>query len=707
MKKDDILRSIIEKELYLIGTPEEVEKSIVKYNGKVKIQAFLTDLKDEVVLQKFEKYNIVTKMYNEGVSKDSFIIICSKYDFSKWSSYLMLEELKEYENYISEVLLSSILYKKKFITLMGSKFLKQIVDVMSENDEFKNEYEWHWFRDSDFWTDIKKEYLHVANMSDVLIESSSDKEDNKLYQISKSSLKNKTIKLTVSDYGFFAHFPQLEKDREINNKILLRERERYDGIYYDGLFGATVDKIVEDIVSKDFSMNPDEISKKIDLLINEDYLSKSEVLELCNDEIKRWENCESYDKNDIVFAKYIKENIGETGLMLNPNEAGINLVLYGVEQIFKVIGIEWENIPIKRLEKIILDNRETDSLIYPCVRKALGISEFREKYKIITYKSIQYFDIIDYMKYTFVYYSKVKDFCVFTGLDNANDKVWYNLTSFEQYKIMLKDAKKRFRGGFSNIYYLPEQIKRYIKFGRIEFLENCNGLFLLVDEDKYYRLSMMTLNPGEFRLPNLKKPVLIKNVYKSNTENEKYEYVIKWLKKQGFISDSTFVQIQGNPRTMLKDLSFIEKRKQSLEKMGFYIGSPTIDMLREIDILSYNADFLNYYQFDYRSDEERINLINEGGYIIVKDKNNKLCGVSLAEVSNGIADGLEIVVAPEYKMQGIAPILSYERYKWLDKIGIEVIRSYVRIDNERSKKYHINLGFEYRDVFVDYWIKNK
>lgn len=699
MNKEDILNKLSRSNVYLMGDSEEVEKYIIKYNDKIQIKAFLSDLKSEVVLQRFSGHNIETELYNDVVLKECFVVICSRFDFSKWSTYLELMDLVEYENFISGILLNSIILKKKLITIMGSKFLYQIVSVMSEYESFSSDYEWHWFRDSDFWTDNKKEYFHVVRMADVIFEAASDKEDNKLYKISKSNLKKDIPKITISDYGFFVHFPQLVKNREMTNNMFLRERERYVDMYYDGLLGAINDIYVEQCIH-----TLDAIACK-DTLLREDYLSNSEVKQLCDDEIKRWESYEKHDKNDVVFTDYLKNNYDKSELMYNPNEAGIGLVLCGVKQIFDILGYTWDNIPVDYLKQKLTENRESDYLIYPCVENALGIKEFREKLKVKTYKGIKYFEPDEYLQYISEYYIKVSEFCEFTGLKYANEKKLNNLTSFEQYKAMYKDAKKKYKGGFSNIYYLPEHIKRYIELGRIEFMENNTGLFLAVDEGEYYKLSLISINPNDYQLPYFNKPVLFKNVYKKFCDNEYYENITDWLKRQGFKKKSTFVQIVGNSGEMVKKLSFVEKMKKSFENKGFYIGVPTLDMLPEIDKLIYSSDFLDNYQFEYRSEEERKKLIEDGCYIVVVDNNKKVCGVSLAEITNGIADGLEIAVAPEYKMHGIAPILSYERYKWLQEKKVEVIRAYVRTDNERSKRYHANLGFEYKDMYVDYWMK--
>lgn len=280
-----------------------------------------------------------------------------------------------------------------------------------------------------------------------------------------------------------------------------------------------------------------------------------------------------------------------------------------------------------------------------------------------------------------------------------------SLTSLKDYYDLIKKTKERCKISFSNMYYMADTIQRYIDLGRMYFVETEGGVLFFMDEEKYYMLCL-SVNAGDsLDIPEMKKKILVRNVYRKNQKSKMMEQVEEGLVRSGFHRGGTSIQIQGRPSVILEKKKGIERCIGIIERNGYRIVQAEASMLEEIENLVTHAPFLYDYQIDFKTNEEKQENLKQGGYLCVVDQNNEVCAATITWVHGKSADGSAIVVGEKYKMMGLAPAICYERLKRLQEQGIESLQGWVLLNNEASMRYHKSMGFEFMNKYVDNWIR--
>ena len=279
------------------------------------------------------------------------------------------------------------------------------------------------------------------------------------------------------------------------------------------------------------------------------------------------------------------------------------------------------------------------------------------------------------------------------------------LISLNDYYDLIKKTKERCKISFSNMYYMADKIQRYIDLGRMYFVETENGILFFMDEEKYYMLCLSVNAADSLDIPEMEKKVLVRNVYRENHKSKMMVQVEEGLIKNGFQRGGTSIQIQGRPSVILEKKKGIERCIAIIERNGYRIVQAEPSMLEEIENLVKGAPFLYDYQIDFKTNEEKQQNIEQGGYLCVVDKNNKICAATITWVHGKIAEGAAIAVGEKYKMMGLAPAICYERLKRLHEQGVESLQGWVLLNNEASIRYHKSMEFEFMNKYVDNWIR--
>ena len=155
-----------------------------------------------------------------------------------------------------------------------------------------------------------------------------------------------------------------------------------------------------------------------------------------------------------------------------------------------------------------------------------------------------------------------------------------------------------------------------------------------------------------------------------------------------------------------KELSDSEKYEKEIEKKGYCCIEAEYSLFDKIEKIIVGSDILEDYHIISRTDQEKKEL-EKGSYLCILNEKKDICAASIAVINSGIAQAEEMVVKDEYKMRGFAPILTYQRLKWLDSKNIQKIEGWILTHNESSLRYHRKLGYHFTDKYVEEWVLEK
>lgn len=280
------------------------------------------------------------------------------------------------------------------------------------------------------------------------------------------------------------------------------------------------------------------------------------------------------------------------------------------------------------------------------------------------------------------------------------------LQGIEEYKALLKEVKKEHKSTFSNLYFMPKDIERDISLGRAEYEKNEAGVFFYFDEENYYRVCMCVGAGSTFSIPKRDKKLLVRNIYRKTDKDEKNEKMIQFekeLQKNGFDLVGTSFQVSGTMTGVAEKCLSLEKYYYSMERKGFRCIEAEYPLYKEIEDLILSSDVIKDYQMHYLTEEEK-QMMPPGSYICVLDREDQICAAAIAYVHDGISRDGVFAVKEEYKMRGIAPLLTYKRYNWSRKNKVVLGQGWILIDNDASIKYHKNLGYESTGKYANDWL---
>lgn len=277
------------------------------------------------------------------------------------------------------------------------------------------------------------------------------------------------------------------------------------------------------------------------------------------------------------------------------------------------------------------------------------------------------------------------------------------LQGLEEYEVLLKDVKKTHKSVFSNLYMTPGDIERYTGLGRVEYEKKEEGLFFYFDEETYYRVCMCVEAGGSFDISGRDKKLLVRNIYRKNKQDEKFAEFEKNLERIGFNLAGTTFQIQAKTGDLWQNCSQLEKYALSMGKKGFHCIEADHSLYKEIEDLILDSNVIKDYHMTYHTVQEK-QMMTEGSYLCVLDKQNQICAASISFVNGGVARDGAVAVKEEYKMKGIAPLLTCHRMKWFLRNEINLIQGWIRTDNDASMKYHKSLGYQMTGRYANEWI---
>lgn len=278
------------------------------------------------------------------------------------------------------------------------------------------------------------------------------------------------------------------------------------------------------------------------------------------------------------------------------------------------------------------------------------------------------------------------------------------LISIDEYKKIVNNYRKICRRPFSNLYFMPSDIERYIILNRVDYLEKEEGIFFFFDEGNYVRVCFFVDDKKEFSLPELGKTMLVRNVYREEAIGEAQCRVEEKLAEMGFVMAGKTVQVTGNPKEILLNCKSMDKYAKAMEQKGYRCIKADFSRYGEIDSLIKDSGIIKEYHMVSRTEEEK-KALEEGSYLCMIDAENRICGGSIMVIKDGVAEGEAVAIPEAYKMRGIAPVLTYKRLQWLCENNVEYIQGWILVNNDASIRYHKSLGYTFRNKFANEWLR--
>lgn len=277
------------------------------------------------------------------------------------------------------------------------------------------------------------------------------------------------------------------------------------------------------------------------------------------------------------------------------------------------------------------------------------------------------------------------------------------LQSIDEYKILTEEFKKICRVPFSNIYLMPDAVNRYIRLQRVFFEKSKYGVVFYFDEGTYYRVGLYIDEKQKFEISAFDKKLLVRNVYSIKQKNKELSQVQGRLREIGFTQEGTSVQIQGKTQELLFKCKSVEKYAKMMERKGYYCIKPEFSQFNQIEQIIIDSNILKNYHITFRTEQEKREL-EEGSYLCIVNENDEICAASIAVINFGIAQAEVMAVKEEYKMKGLAPVLTYQRLKWLSDRDVQKIQGWILVHNETSLRYHKKIGYHLTDRYAEDWL---
>lgn len=286
-----------------------------------------------------------------------------------------------------------------------------------------------------------------------------------------------------------------------------------------------------------------------------------------------------------------------------------------------------------------------------------------------------------------------------TGKVSAMQKI----VKLDQYKNLMQETKQRCGRGVSNIYFLADEIGRYISQGRLYAEESDAGCVLYVDESAYYNTAIYAAENAIIPIYAQDKRCVFRYVYRRKDAESTGQKFSGILSANGFHKEASSVEVRLSVEDSVKNGKKVEKWVKKMEEQGFSCIYGEESQFREMEEMICDSGVIKDYQMAYRTPEEKREL-EKGSYLCIMDKEGEMCAVSFCALMNGITTGGALVVKEEYKMRGLVPMITYYRSQWLKEHRASYSQGWIETDNMPSIRLHKSLGYEFRDRYADEWI---
>ena len=118
------------------------------------------------------------------------------------------------------------------------------------------------------------------------------------------------------------------------------------------------------------------------------------------------------------------------------------------------------------------------------------------------------------------------------------------IDKLEQYKNIIQETKQRCGRGVSNIYFLADEIGRYIAQGRLYVEKSDIGCVFYVDEDTYYNTAVYAADNAIVPIPARNKRCVFRYVYRGKDAESIGPKFSKILSANDFHKEASSVEVR-------------------------------------------------------------------------------------------------------------------------------------------------------------------
>lgn len=276
------------------------------------------------------------------------------------------------------------------------------------------------------------------------------------------------------------------------------------------------------------------------------------------------------------------------------------------------------------------------------------------------------------------------------------------VNSYEEYRQILKEYKKGKKQIITNMYLMREPLKKIISEDRF-FLANKEGaLIFLVDEKNYYRLFFYQSDEEIVNLSKQDKEILIEIIYNNAVDNSAIKKVMNAYALSGarFDKKCHLYEFPIEKRTEFLDAEY-DRSLRALAENGL---SPEIAQCSDIgEIQSLWDQYLDKFDFEFITDQELLDIIDNQEIMVIKDKGHVIATISL-KYSEGKILECHQTVSEKYRGMGLGKILLLLSFKKAMDLNIAVYNAWIDDENTVSINCHLKAGNATEKVLEHYII---
>ncbi len=276
-----------------------------------------------------------------------------------------------------------------------------------------------------------------------------------------------------------------------------------------------------------------------------------------------------------------------------------------------------------------------------------------------------------------------------------------SIDSYNEYCDIVAQTKQKYKSSVTNCLLSIDDINRLSGQHRIFYEESEGGILLYVDEMKHFLFYYFWNLDYPLIMSRREKSIVTRIIY-SEPKRETQIKIEQMLIQCGF-------EFGDNLRQAVKVRNTDDDPKLSLsrrlfEGSGLSLVNAKEEHVQEIREMMTVDDTMHNYEIPYLTDQEMIELGQEGRFVCVVDKSNTVVafrGSSSSNTSNGY-----MRIREDYRVNyGIAMILLDYSDKYASKRGQKII-NWIDERNTSSARLHIDMGREWGDRYMEYLVLN-
>ncbi len=277
----------------------------------------------------------------------------------------------------------------------------------------------------------------------------------------------------------------------------------------------------------------------------------------------------------------------------------------------------------------------------------------------------------------------------------------------KQYDQLLKEARKIFGRLHTNSFLMAPETERIIAQGRLYLEKTDQGLLFYADEKKYYQVYFF-VSPEirKFSMEPKEKPLLIRTIYVHDSKSKQHKRMDRLIREAGFSMLDSTTQVYTAAKENLAAMGALYERMEALLKeYGMQLITAGEEQLDKILELRDNEPELKVFHIPFHTQEEELQLIQNGCYACIVNRSQEICAARQIERMAGNLYSPWFCVKPEYKDKyGLGIVMTGFEMKYACEHGLKRVYGWIANDNVKSWNYHKRLGVVYSGKAADEWV---